>query len=281
MLENSLTVWELNCLAILGGRNGLTGIPDVFSGLSEEEADIRFRETVDGLLEKKYLQMDMEGAVRIGADGMELLRFCCHADRCLMLEREAPEEVGSLWVFWRLGEQCLMAEVQGENYVFSTCDPALVRAFASWNAASAGELSAETQTIPMLFLKKAARAHLAGRPEEANRILRQNGADDQLTKLLMTGWDGKGYSLRLRLSDDQGAVEKLFVSDSCCSGEAYGTVENYRNCLAFTGRSAVEIRQEISIVLERFFGKIKRGGVENGRAGRYYPTCRERLFSGL
>lgn len=259
MKHNSFTARELTCMALADNKEQIYGLPNVFSGLSEEAAAVLLQETMDALLEKQILTMDFDGQVALAEAYRQIPAFCCGCRSCLTVSIHKPDAPFVTRIFWRVEDSCLMAEACGDSYVLSTLKADTVRAYIPWSTITpAPSDPASSASIPQLVLEKAKRAYQEGKTQEALRTLRQHGADEKIACIIADGLVARADMLGLLLIDnrksDDKITEKAFLSSRGITLEMGTSVHNFRTCSDFTEKSNDHVRKEITALADAFCG---------------------------
>ena len=260
MKQQSFTAQELFCMARLSGKRAIYGIPDGFALVPQEELQGEVQRVTDSLCDKGIATMDFDGRITVSEEFSELLRFCCDCGKCLTVNLKKIDGTEENYIFWRLDNALLMAEVVGERYVFSSTDDSLIRALFAGIRFPAGETAGSSEAvIPGRELTEAKSACMQGKSGDATRLLRQNGADERLACVIADGLSEKaGYVGLLLMENGNGSckkTEKIFVSSRGMTLALTQVVVNLRTCCSFKEQGGEEAGAEVSALLDAFLRK--------------------------
>lgn len=246
MIRMSFTAQELYCMAVIRNKKTMYGIPDVMGGAPRET----LREIIDVMLEHHLAQMDLDGSMSLQEPYAELMDFCCDCQKCLTIDfREAGSKTQSV-ILWKRGGRYLFAQWVRERFVFSEMSEAMVRALAGLVIPAGYSLADLPETaIPNNHLQQAKRMCARDETGDAVRLLRQNGAAEEMAWVIADGLREEGYALNMTLMDmTGGAADRREIACLASRGsllELDRTVENYRSCTVFRPADTSGIQQKI------------------------------------
>lgn len=251
-------------MAVLCRERSLYGIPDGFRQIPEEHRLKEMQSVLDSLVERGVIEMDFDGRLSMHSDYLWLIREICHCERCVTLERRAGEEKKEAFIFWRTGESLLMAEAEGDEYLFSTADHLIVRGILEKSVMTSGSKSLGREvTVPNTALKKAARFRRQGNYTEAIRILRQNGAEEQLVRIISDWTAEKTTDISLRnMKIQEGVCTQSEISYVASEGTVLSVQEmvvNYATCTVFREVDVENVLAALIEAADRFLGEGKKG----------------------
>lgn len=257
MIQRSFTAQELICMARLRRKRKIYGIPDVFSAVPQEYRRTVMQNTYDTLLEKQIAVMDFDRKTTLSETYDTLVDFCCDCGKCLTVNNQRSALTNTSYIFWQWIGTYQMAEVVEDQYVFSQVDASAIKAFL----ADVRYHSQDTGTfldavIPQIALTRAKRACKSGNDEDAIRILRQNGAEERLARVITDGLHESACYIDLMYMDNRKGVcqktEKTYLSSRGAAFSLGETVVNLRSCVRFTETDGGVVQSEISDLVNAF-----------------------------
>jgi len=257
MIRQSYTARELFCMAYIHKMKKMYGIPDDFSSMPNDKRHAEIQRISDELIEKGSIEMDMDGSVELQEGCKMMIEFICKCDTCLTVNVQKSQDDLQSYIFWRCAGTYMMAEIIGERYFLSYVDAQTVRTQLEqlW-AVDREVIIPEEVIIPQLALIKAKRLGSEGDVENALRILRQNGADDIASQVIMNALIGKAGYMGILLVDNRSGEchmqETCFLVDKGLIYELGSKVVKYRTCAVLSGVEAAAVQNKFSIVVDGF-----------------------------
>ena len=260
MRRMKYTAQELYVLAAAAGKKTMYGIPDGFALLNDEEIPAARRQAEDILLDEGITAMDFDGRLNVSAEYMKLANICCDCEKCLTVNRQRTDGTAEDIIFWMYGGKLYQAEVVDDYYVFSDVEEATVRASAFGEKWHCGKTQGENRTvIPRVTLIKAKRYAAENKTEDAVRFLRQSGADDRTSAVIVDGLQERAEYLGLLLMEIEGTeckkTEKAWLNSRGVACAVANVVEDFRSCIAFSETTEEEINGEIRELTDMFLSR--------------------------
>lgn len=264
MIQKRFTAREIVCMAVLCRERSLYGIPDEFRRIPEEQRQREMQWALDRLVDRGVVEMDFDGRVSMNSDYLWLIESICRCERCVTLERREAEVKKEAFIFWRTGDKFLIAELDGETYLFSLADPLIMRGILEECVltSSVRSLGGEA-VVPNTELKKAARFRRQGNYTEAIRILRQNGAEERLVQFILDWTAEKASFVFLRnMEIRDGVCTQNEISYGVAEGlvlSVQKTVVNYATCTVFREVDGETVSVALAAAADAFLGEGKEG----------------------
>lgn len=257
MTRHSFTAQELFCMALLQRKRQMYGIPTGVEEMPKEKAWECLQQVQKSLIAENIVKMDFVNQPSLQHDYDELLRFICDCEKCMELKSQRNNRSQN-FIFWKLENEFMMAEVIGAKFLFSKTSPDQIRAMTAdmWSEEAYHKQEKEIE-IRQMAMKKAKRLTLEGNKEEAIRLLRQNGADEGTAWLITDGFEEKADFLAILLmtveKDSGSEKEAFFIATGARVFEVSQSVINLRTCTKLSGVDGKEPQKALSETLEMFF----------------------------
>lgn len=235
MMKKSFTAQELFCMAYLKKKKYMFGIPNVLANFPKEERATQIQTVINSLTDEDIAIMDFDGKIAINPCYEEVLSFLCDCDKCFAVDIQKEHKLLESLLFWRFQDDYMMAEKVENQYFLSKTSPDVITGLLGemWNCNTFSKMQDEV-TIPQLALSKAMRHCSQANPEDAFRVLRQNGADEKVAGVLIDGLEEKADYLRILLIDntkeDCQRTERAFLASRGAAFELGRAVVNMRTC---------------------------------------------------
>ena len=253
MKQSAFTAQELFCMAYLMRKPKMFGIPNVMG----KEPEKTLQSVIDNLITQQIAAMDMDGRVSLCEEYRALVDAISDCKKCLTINVQRENRNTQNMIFWLYNGQGMMAEVIGERYIFSAADEVMVRALVDGvlDSNACNKQVADT-VIPHIQMVKAKRHCQNGELEAAIRLLRQNGADDEIACVLVDGLLEKANYLGALLMDMRSGecvkTKKAYLSSGGVLLTLNETVINLRSCIAFSGITTDDMRCEMKALVDSF-----------------------------
>lgn len=258
-MENLFTAPELYCMARLAGKRRMFGIPDVLAGISKDEQPSIIRHYCDELVQRGIAALDIDGNIRLVEEYRNIPNIYSDCDYCMTITRQAESGENKAYAFWKKAGKIHMAESVGEGYLITESNQKEVRSCCGIDIAAADddtEVIAQSTPIPQIALVKAKRAAMSGERDRVIRILRENGADQQLAGILCRGLEEKADYVGLLLMKAAGekveTQEVAWLQRNGVTLTAHKEVINYRTCIAFERTPAAGLAAKAEAIVETF-----------------------------
>lgn len=256
MKQASFTAKELFGMAYLTKKPKMYGIPNA-TGL---EHNFVLQAVLDSLVSQNIADMDIDGQITLRPEYFATVSTYCDCQKCLTVNMRAEDKTERSYIFWLQDDECTMAEVAGNLYVFSSIDAAMVEAMVGQLLCSAEvrELTSEV-VIPQLALVKAKRACVKGDYVEAIRIIRQGGATSNISNVILSGIQGNAYYMGLvYMAMQTGECQKQDLSYIYKEGVLLSlgqTIANLRTCATFTPIKCEDMHSAVNVLIHSFLEK--------------------------
>lgn len=206
MEEYCLTAEEVLYLAAVTGADTFYGVPDVLSGLSDQELKLRVMGIESGLQNKGYMKEDFDGNRNVEPTLLQIIDLCGKCERFLSFEKEqiGEPQYGGMY-FLRGNEACRM-ECRKEGYVFSGTNARLIReevrrGIPLREAGKEGRKGNDSFLISYENLEKASRLTKRGSSEKGVELLKEAGASDPMAQTVTDGMLNKADFYALLFMD--------------------------------------------------------------------------------
>lgn len=254
MMKLNFTSQELFCMALLLQKDILYGIPNDF----ETGSQIAIQSTLDALMEANVVHMDMDGCVFLDASYHNLVNTVCDSNKFLTVYRRNGNTCDRQTSFWSYAGRYLMADVFEAQYLFSWADEATIRSLLD-DCVYQGERAEETVeiVIPQIQLVKALRLCQDDRANDAIRLLRQNGAPEEIAHVVLDGLRRESYFLEVKFADlssgDSAVSELSFLASRGHLLSLRKTMLNLRSCKKLSAATTRDMHCAISQISNSFF----------------------------
>lgn len=263
MNQQRFKALELIYLAALSGKEKIYGIPDAFAAIPPSQRKKASSEAEEQLLARQILTMDFDGKVCVSEGCRELIEFCCDCRKCLTINLQKADGTACSFIFWKKDKKLLVAEVIGEQYLLSFTSAETVRKILDelrWDVS--GEMPPKAE-VPQTVLAKAKRLWASGKDDEMFRLLRQNGANEQMASIILDGLQEKAQYVGFLLMDNKKDIcEKTEVAFLGSRGVVLAlnqSIVNFRSCLVFKPVNAEAADKSLLSLAESFLQKERRG----------------------
>lgn len=257
MKRMRFTAQELYVMAAIAGKDKMFGIPDGFSGISEEELPAIRQQVFDSLLDEGVIRMNFEGRYSVSEQYSAMIMIYCDCTKCLTINRQSADGDTENMIYWQYNGDFFAAEVDGNYYFLRKSSPAEVGQLSVYGFGSyTMDIQNGETIVPQIALKKAKRSIEEKDIENATRILKQNGADERVAAIVLDGLQEKAHYLRLLFIDtiDAGGkeIEKSWLSSRRVIISLRQAVVNYRSCVCFSEVTKKTVEQDVHGILENF-----------------------------
>ena len=256
METRSFTALELYYLAYLCGKTKMFGLPDIFSAIPDEEKQSVLRQTVDALAVKNAVEMDFDGNQTVTSEVREIVNAYCDCEKCFTVNSTAMDGSSDSFIVWNTFGKLYCANISEDLYWISETDEGTIRLLTLKGQFHETIVrSIPNSTILNTALQKAKRFAMSGNPEEALRILLQNGASETAAPLILNSLleTNNYYCIALFTSEADTAFEKAWIGNADTILELREESVNFRPCTMFSEVSLYNVREEINGMIEKFF----------------------------
>jgi hypothetical protein len=256
MMKSNFTPQELLCMALLLQKDKIYGILDSLG----TDQQIVIQDTIDRLMEENVVHMDMDGHVFLDERYYNLVNTISNCSKFLTVQRREGSARGSQIAFWAYADRYLMADIFEAQYLFSWADKDTIHGLLD-DCVYQGSCSEEALEIvvPQIQLVKALRLCQSDRPEEAIRLLRQNGVPEETAHVILDGLQRESYFAEMKyaeISSDGSAISELsFLASRGYLFSLQKTVLNLRSCTIFLAESQQEMHRKVSKIADAFFAQ--------------------------
>lgn len=252
MKQFAFTAQDLFCMAYLAQKSKMYGVPNVFG----KNSQVQIQNTMDELMEKQIAVMDMDGSLKLSTDYLETMDFVCSCTQCVTVNLQHARKHIS-YIFWRRGNRYLMAEVINHKYILSVVDYTMVQTIFDMLTIHEKLCAQATETVvPQIALQKAQRSCANDQWDDAVRILRQHGAEEQIAMAIVEGLSGGARLVRILsitpTPEEWDKTEFTYLWSRGICIKMQQTVQNLRTCVVFTGVEAAAANQAIKDILTKF-----------------------------
>ena len=253
MMITSFRPQELYCMAVLQGKHTMYGIPNGMGSHPRETA----LKTLDEMLAKQVASMDLDGRISLAPEYAHLTAFYCDCQKCLTVNFQEPEGETQNLIFWQYHGKYQMARFIQGRYVFFETTPAVIRdLLGQMIFRECHPQTVSPAIIPHNQLLQAKRLCLGEQVADGIRLLRQQGASEELAKVIADGLLEQAYALNL-LSMEQTPggcqqTELAYLSSRGFLLSLEETIMNYRSCTVFTSVDPAEMDDAVHQLVERF-----------------------------
>lgn len=220
MAEYGLTPEEVLYLAAVTGADTFYGVPDMLSGLSDQELKLKVVEIESGLNERGYLEEDFDGNKSITPELIGIIDLCGKCERFLCFERERIGEPQHSRIYFLKENNAYKMEYQGGRYVFSETDfPGIRKEIKQEMPLRETEKKKEGAfTLPYEMLEKASTLIKRGSVRKGEDLMEEEGAPAYMSQVVSGGILSKAdfYSLLfmdLRREEDPGCSIQCLQGD--------------------------------------------------------------------
>lgn len=234
MKKQQFSAQELYCIAYLAKKKKMYGIPAAFG--NDRRAEMQ--DTIDDLLKQQIAEMDIDGKIRLNEAYKHTADIISDCDKCITVNTQNEDGTSNNYIFWRCSSDYFMAEVLDYHYVISQIGAEFISSIFDGLAFTfQNEEQGRQCVLPQLILTKAKRLCMDGRQDDAVRLLRQNGASEEIALVITQGLCEKArYVATLLMEIQDGVCQKkseAFLGAKGITLSLKQTVEDYRTCCAF------------------------------------------------
>ena len=220
MTEYRLTAEELLYLAAAAGAETFYGVPDMLSGLTDQELKLKVVEIEESLGKKGHLEEDFDGNKNVVQKLLNLIESCGNCEKFLSFEHERVGEMQhSCLYFWKDGASYKM-DCEKEEYVLSEIGNAQIREEikGAMTIREMGEKDSEEFLLSNEALEKAGTLIRGGSVEKGEELLREAGATEWMAHMISGGILTQADFFALLFMDMSGGEESSY-SIQCLQGE--------------------------------------------------------------
>lgn len=229
MAEYCLTAEEVLYLAAVTGADTFYGVPDVLSGLSDQELRLRVIGIESGLQEKGYMEEDFDGNKNVRPKLLQIIDLCGKCERFLSFEKEQIGESQYASMYFLRGNGAYRMEYRKEGYVFSETNARLIReeirrGMPLRETGEEGQKGKDSFLISYENLEKAGRLTKRGSAEKGEELLKEAGAPESMAQSVTDGMLNKADFYALLFMDLRREEEPGY-SIQCLQGGMLISVE--------------------------------------------------------
>lgn len=255
-MQNRFTAPQLLCMAVLAGKKVLYGIPDVLSGVPDEELNTVIQYGLNELVELNIATMDFSGEMKLRADYIELIEMLTECDACLTVNNQKNTGESGANIFWKKDHRCLKADCMGEAYYISSISEEEIVMFLPKLFADKEYSLLEEAVIPNRVVDKVRCLINDDKKEEALHQLIVNGTDKRMAKLILKGMLYQADYISMLLLDNTGdSTNEVYInrlSDGNCVVEIDSKVINYRTCMVYKSVAGRDVNSRLEENFQRF-----------------------------
>lgn len=253
---------ELIYAASLLKFNVLYGIPDVISSAPEEYRSEIIHDSMQSLMSKHCLDMDMDGNFSVGKELAEILAYCSLCDAVLSVSVRTEDDIEDIRVLWRYKDLYLQGIVVDNSYQFFFLTEQEVRnVLGLYSELKPCSADVETITVPYTILRKIKRFQKHADVFNATKQVMAYGAsyefaeDIALSLLELNAFHM--YSLTLTNGEN---IENKGIAFSEAA-HSYVVIrqetEDFKTNVVFSKASSDELKAKIATVFSEFLLKTE------------------------
>ena len=220
MTNYSLTPEEVLYLAAVTGADTFYGVPDMLSGLSDQELKLKVVEIESRLIERGYLEEDFDGNKSIREELIGIIDLCGKCERFLCFEKEQIGEPQHSCIYFLKENRAYKMECETGQYIFSKIGFSGIRKeIRQAMPLRVTEKKKEGSfTLSYEMLEKASTLIKRGSARKGEDLMEVEGAPAYMSKVIASGILSKAdfYSLLfmdLRREEDPGCSIQCLQGD--------------------------------------------------------------------
>ena len=255
MAEYSLTPEEVLYLAAVTGADTFYGVPDMLSGLSDQELKLKVVEIESSLSKRGYLNEDFNGNKSIAQELIGIIELCGKCERFLCFEKEQIGEPQNSRIYFLKENRAYKMEYQKEQYVFSQTDFSGIRKEVKQEMPlrKTEKKREGSFTLSYEMLEKASTLIKRGSVRKGEDLMEVEGAPAYMSQIVAGGILSKAdfYSLLfmdLRREEDPGCSIQCLQGDMLIAMDY--EIKNDEGYVRFSIVDEAELRKKVEIGFE-------------------------------
>lgn len=255
MTDYCLTAEEVLYLAAMAGADTFYGVPDMLSGLSDQELKWKVIEMENGLCKKGYLEEDFDGNKNIMPELVQIIDFCGRCERLLCFEKERIGEPQQAFVYFIKENSAYEMKYQKGQYFFSKTDFQRIRKEIKeeMTVRKIEKVLQNGFSVSFETLEKASRLIRRGAAEKGAELLKEAGAAETMAQVAVNGILSKAAYYALLFMDLR-REETSGYSIQCLQGDMLISIEyemkDDEDYARFSVVDDMELKKRVEVGLE-------------------------------
>ena len=255
MEKLSLSFEEILFFAAGSGADRVYGIPDILSGISEEELNAAVMNASASLSQKGLLEMDFDGNSSINTAAAELMDTVFFCEKYASADSIGIDSPPLSFRWYLRNHQCVKACSDENGYSFERFDPAELAADIEtvpvWN-----QLSKGIPMEPVTILQREAENIKASGKGQVHKKLVKEGMSEVNAELTEAAFLGKTNFCSFLFADlrktRNSVYDLMFFGDRKGTIEMISTRAESGNILSFHSTVPEELKEKLHSLINRF-----------------------------